>query len=189
MLRQIKERIIGSGRCSLLKRCRFLAMSVAAATVIADLAGSDLVPGLCHVQYHAVLIERLERERGISGNPGQKAGIRVAIRVDRLLPVLEMPYGNLSEDAQAFHGMVPVERIAAQRGNRPLDSGVGVRLEGEDSDGVDLAVVIASGVCSLGAPVPEFCRGSGWLAPGIPRGDCGYAARRHSAQGGAFPLI
>src|SRR5215831_15359808 len=61
-------------------------MSVAAATVVADLAGPQLVPGLRHVQHHAIVVDRLEGPGDVGRDLGEEAGIGVAVRVERLAP-------------------------------------------------------------------------------------------------------
>ncbi len=82
-------------------------MGVAAAAVVADLAGPELVPGLGHVQHHAVLVERLEGEGDVGGDLREEARVRVAVGVERLLAVLvELAHRDLAEDAQPLAGVV-----------------------------------------------------------------------------------
>ena len=60
---------------------------MAAAAIGADFARSELVPRLCHVQDHAVLVERLKREGDVGGDFGQEARVRVAVGIGRLAPL------------------------------------------------------------------------------------------------------
>src|SRR5579872_6988236 len=98
-------------------------MGMAAAAVVADLAGPQRVPGLGHVQHHAVLVERLEREGGVRGDLGEEAGVGVAVGVARLAFVVvtlrvtgfvtrsvtttrKLPYRDLPQDAQTLLGVI-----------------------------------------------------------------------------------
>src|SRR6185312_14522717 len=67
---EVEERIIGPGRRGLFEERRLLAVGVATAAVVTDFAGPQLVPRLRHVEDHAALVERLERERGVGRNAG-----------------------------------------------------------------------------------------------------------------------
>ena len=84
MLGQVEDGVVRFGGSGVFEQGRFLAMGMAAAAVVADFAGPKLVPGLCHVQDHAVLVERLESERHVGGNLGEEAGIWVAVGIGRL---------------------------------------------------------------------------------------------------------
>ena len=68
-----------------LKSGRLLAVGVAAAAVVADFAGPELVPGLGHVQHHAVLVERLEGPGDVGRDLGEEAGVGIAVGIERLL--------------------------------------------------------------------------------------------------------
>ena len=65
-----------------LERERQLAVRVAAAAVGAHLARPHLMPGLRHVQHHAVAIERLERERRVGGDLGEEARVGIAFGIE-----------------------------------------------------------------------------------------------------------
>src|SRR5271170_6731507 len=89
---------------------------MAASTVIADLPGPKLVPGLGHVQDHAFSVERLKREGHISRYSGQEARVGIPIgigRLDPLVPVAlgsgagaggrsKLANGDLAEDSQSL---------------------------------------------------------------------------------------
>src|SRR5690348_7560121 len=80
-------------------------MGMTAATIHADLARPDLVPGLRHVQHHAILVERLEGEGGVGGNSGEKARVWIAVGVERLLAVLKFAQRDFAENAKPLVGM------------------------------------------------------------------------------------
>mgnify|MGYP007099123452 CR=1 FL=1 len=61
-----------------------MTVGVTAAAVGAHLAGTHLVPGLRHVQHHALFVQRLEREGDVGRNLGEEAGVGVAIGIKRL---------------------------------------------------------------------------------------------------------
>ena len=125
-------------------------MGVAAAAVVADLARPELVPGLRHVQDHAVLVERLKREGHVGGDFGQEARVGVAVGIGRLAPLLfflllsarsrrrrKLADRDLAQDAQALVG------VAAEGAARLRSAlAVGRRFHHEDADGVN--VVVAS---------------------------------------------
>src|SRR5690606_254879 len=142
--RQIEEVIVRLAGQRLLERRGLLAVGVAAAAIGADLAGAELVPGLGHVQHHAVVVDGLEGEGDVGGDLRQEAGVGVAVGVDRFLPVLaELAYGDLAEDAQALGDVVVVRGVAVAAA---LAGGVGVGFEGDDANRVDVVVGVASGV-------------------------------------------
>src|SRR5437773_1967370 len=89
---------------------------MAAAAVVTDLAGAELVPGLGHVQHQAIFIERLESPGDVSRNFRQEARVGIAVRIGGLFDAIELPYGDLSQDPHALLGVV-VERAAALRMN------------------------------------------------------------------------
>src|SRR5262249_31788838 len=107
-------------------------MGMAAAAVVADLTGAELVPRLCHVQEHAVLSERLEGEDGVRGDLREEAGIGIAVGVGRLLVAVEFPERNFANNAQTFVS-VTIELPAA------LGTTVAIarRLHDKDTDSVD----------------------------------------------------
>src|SRR4051812_17545140 len=77
----VEDGVVRFGRRGVAEQRRLLAMSVTAAAVVADLAWAYLVPGLSHVQHHAVLVQCLESERDVRRDLGEKAGVGVAIRI------------------------------------------------------------------------------------------------------------
>ena len=81
---QIEDLVVRLGGGGLLEQRRLLAVGVAAAAVVADLAGPNLVPGLGHVQHHAVLVERLEGEGDVGRDLGEEAGVGIAVGIERL---------------------------------------------------------------------------------------------------------
>jgi hypothetical protein len=72
---------------------------MAAATIVADFARAELVPGLGHVQHHAVLVERLEGPGHAGGDPGQEAGVGIAVGIERLACFAEVADGKFAQDA------------------------------------------------------------------------------------------
>ena len=146
---QVPELVVGLGGGGFLEGGRLLAVGVAAAAVGADLAGPNLVPGLGHVQHHAVVVERLEGPGDVGGNFGQEAGVGVAVRIEGLLAVLgELADRELAQDADTFFG------VAAQGEVVPLfRQHLADRLQDQNADAPDVAVLVEAGVGALLAPV------------------------------------
>jgi hypothetical protein len=69
--------VVGPGGDGLLERRRLLTVCMAAATVVAHLAGANLMPSLGHVDDHAVVVERLERPGDIGRHLGQEARVGI----------------------------------------------------------------------------------------------------------------
>ena len=181
-------------------------MSVAAAAVVADLTRPELVPGLRHVQDHAVPVERLEREGHVRGDSGQEARVGVAVGIGRLAPLpfflrlsdrsrrrRKLADGDLAQDAQALIG---VAAECAARFRSAL--AVGRRLHHEDADGVDVVVRVSPRVGTLVEPVERDAALAGVerievLEPACPVGAAGegrrHAAGRHHAVGIALSLV
>src|SRR5262249_27307732 len=90
LLGQVPDRVVLPACRGVFARRWFLAVGVAAPAVSADLPRTQLVPGLGHVEHHALLIQRLEREGRVGGDLRQEAGVRVAVGVRRLLIALEL---------------------------------------------------------------------------------------------------
>src|SRR5262249_18514407 len=150
----------------LLEKGRFLAVGVTAAAVVANLAGTDLMPGLGHIEHEAMPVQRLKRERVIGRNLGEKAGIRVAIRVERLFASLtphpsprgrgeKVAHGNLAKDAHPLMGVIEEAPLVL----------ADVRLLQDDADGVNVAVFIEAGVGALIDPAAQVATVSSLLGP------------------------
>src|SRR5262249_43346633 len=136
------------GGGGVLEEGRLLAVSVAAAAVVADFARTELVPGLRHVQHHAVLIERLEGPGHVSGDLGEEAGVGVAVRVERLLALSKLTHRDLAQDAHALLAVV-----VEQPPWFWATLAVGIRLQEDDADGVDIAVLVQAGIGALYGPI------------------------------------
>ena len=153
----------------------FLAVGMAAAAVVTGLAGTHLMPGLGHVEDHAVLVEGLEGEGLIGGNFGKEAGVGIAVRVEGLFAVfVELTDGNLTQDAEALVAM------AAEKGRSAMAGDVCERFLNHDANGVDLAVVVEAVIAPLEPPVELHA---------LVRADGGDAARDDLSAGGTFALI
>ena len=73
------------------------------------LSGPNLMPGLCHIQNKAVLVERLKRERRVCRNFRKKTGVGIAIRIHDA----RLAQRNLTDNAQALGRSVVTESGAA----------------------------------------------------------------------------
>src|SRR5262245_48989556 len=103
---KVGDLILGSRRVGVFEVERLLTVSVTAAAVVARLSRAHLVPGLRHVEDHAVAVEGLERERSIRDDARQEAGVRIALRIeDRQAAGAELAQWDLAEDAQALVGV------------------------------------------------------------------------------------
>src|SRR5262249_31826923 len=90
-----------------------LTVCVAAAAVVADLAGPYLMPGRRHVEDEPVAVDGLKRERRVGWDLGEEAGVGVTFGVEnRIAAAVELAQRNLAQDAQPLHG-VAVEELAA----------------------------------------------------------------------------
>ena len=91
-------------------------MRVAAAAVVANLAGAQLMPCLRSVQHQAAAVESLEGEGGVGGDFGEEAGVGFAVGIAGLAfdqlgggrgrGCAEFADGDFAEDAEAFVGVV-----------------------------------------------------------------------------------
>src|SRR5262249_20635554 len=84
LLGEIEDLVFLAGGPGLVERRGFLAMGVASAAIVANFAWAKLMPGLGHIQNHAVLVQGLKREGNVGGNLGEETGVRVAIGIEEL---------------------------------------------------------------------------------------------------------
>src|SRR5262249_28315722 len=96
---QVEGYVIRLAGAGVFEEGRLLTVGVAATAVVADFAGPQLVPGLRHVEHHAVLVQRLEGPGDVRGDLGKGTGIGITVRVERLPIVIELPHRNFAEDA------------------------------------------------------------------------------------------
>src|ERR1051326_6469944 len=80
----IKDGIPLLGRRRVAEERWLLAVGVTAAAVVANLSGPELVPGLSHVQHHAVLVEGLKREWHVCGDFREETGVGITVGVEGL---------------------------------------------------------------------------------------------------------
>src|SRR5262249_61074879 len=115
-------------------------------------------------------------------DPGQEAGVGVAVGVGRLFAEMELPYRDFREDAQALPGVVveqpPGLGAAAPRGRR---------LHRQDADGVDLVVGVEARVRSLAAPVALLPRAVRHFSS--PRPGAGHLTRSDDAVAEGLALV
>lgn len=145
-------------------------MGVAAAAVVANLAGAKLVPSLRGVQHEAAAVEGLEGEGGVGGDFREEAGVGFAVGVAGLAfhqfaggrgrGRAEFADGDFAEDAEAFVGVV-VEAAAGVRAALAVGGG----FHHENAQGVDVAVFIKADVAALivmieGMPLPWLVKAS-----------------------------
>ena len=86
LVRQIKELLIGMRRERIGEDGGLLAMSVKTATVGTHFTWTNLMPGLRHVQHHAVAVKRLKGVGCVGGNFYQETRVRIAVGINWLLP-------------------------------------------------------------------------------------------------------
>src|SRR5699024_7012174 len=122
-----------------------------AAAVGSHFAGPDLVPGLRHVEHHAVAVYGLKGERRIGRQSCEEAGVRITVIVhDRLPVIVGLTHRNFAENTQALVGMVD-EAV----GTAAVGAVTAIRnpLHGQHANGLDLAVVVLAGIRTLVDPV------------------------------------
>src|SRR5262249_38058107 len=102
---QVEDLVIAPRSLRSPERRWLLAVGVATAAVVSHFAWPKLMPGLGHVEDHAVLVEGLEGEGYFGGNLGEKAGVEILVGIVPLFTPVEVTQRNLAEDAQPFAGV------------------------------------------------------------------------------------
>src|SRR5581483_7334648 len=94
-------------------------------------------------------VQRLEGPGHVGRNPGVETGVRIAVRIDGLHPVLEPAHGELAQNAQTLIVTAGVDEIRTviQTVRRPW-------FLSHDPDGVDIVVAVEARIRTSGAPVP-----------------------------------
>ena len=139
VIRFTRERVLELGG--------LLAVRVTAATVGSHFTRSKLVPRLRGIQHHAAFVDGLERKADVRGELREEAGVRVTVRVARLLVAVELAERDFAQYAKAFAGVV----VVPATGVRAL--AICGRFHHEDPHRVDVVVGVETGVGTLVVPV------------------------------------
>ena len=121
-------------------------MRVAASAIGTDFTGPDLMPRLGHVEDQPVFVQSLKRERHVGRDAGQKAGVRIAVRIEGRAG--RLAERNLAQDPEAFKLL-----MRAERGIAGAVAAMGDALHHQDAHGVNVGIGVQTGIGALGEPV------------------------------------